>query len=494
VREFIVGTGGAGLSNPGAQQPTSEALNAQTHGVIRIPLRNGSYDWSFVPDEGTFTDSGTGGCHAAPPGPDTVAPTTTAACNGVACGTGPYAPGVAVTLTCTDNTGGSGVASTRYTLDGTDPTTTSTLYTAAVPLSATTTVKYRSWDVAGNAEATKSQLVSVDNAAPVTSMLCNGNPCVATGYSSPPSVSFTSADINGLGVASTHYTTDGTDPTLASPTYTAAFPVTATRTVKFRSWDKAGNVEATRSQVVTVTVDSPPVAALSLSASSGVAPFAVTADASRSTDTDPTPIVSYTFTFGDGTAAVTQAGATATHTYAAAGTFTVTVTAKDSAGLTGSATAQVVSKQNILNNATFESNTSGWAGGTNSTLARVAGGHSGSWSARVTNSARVAATSSMSDSPNRVNKTSAGTYTASMWVKGAVAGKPLTLTLTELAGTTVVGTGTATVTLSTSWQLVTVTYTVKQPGKTGLDLTAAVAGVPALTTAFFADDATLVLG
>ncbi|WP_345505361.1 chitobiase/beta-hexosaminidase C-terminal domain-containing protein, partial [Pedococcus ginsenosidimutans] len=109
---------------------------------------------------------------------DATAPTTTIACNGVACGTGPYAPGVAVTLTSTDNTGGSGVASTRYTLDGTDPTTSSTLYTAAVPLSATTTVKYRSWDVAGNAEVTKSQLVSVDNAAPVTSMLCNGNPCV----------------------------------------------------------------------------------------------------------------------------------------------------------------------------------------------------------------------------------------------------------------------------------------------------------------------------
>ena len=586
MREFIVGTGGAGLDTPGAQQPTSEALNAQTHGVIRMTLHNGSYDWSFVPDEGTFTDSGTGGCHAPPPGPDTVAPTTTIACNGVACGSGTYAPPVSATLTGTDNTGGSGVASTRYTLDGTDPTTTSTLYSGPIPLSATTTVKYRSWDVAGNAEATQSQLVSVDNAAPVTSMLCNGNPCLATGYSVPPSVSFSSADINGLGVASTHYTTDGTDPslssptysqpfavnstttvkfrswdnagnveatqsqavlvdqtapvttitcngaacqtgsyltsvsvalaatdaaggsglssthyttdgtdpTLASPTYTTAVTLTATTTVRFRSWDKAGNVEATKSQVVTVTADSPPVAALSLSTSGGVAPFALTADASRSTDTDPTPIVSYTFAFGDGTAAVTQSGATATHTYSTAGTFTVTVTARDSAGLTGSITAQVVSKQNILNNATFENNTSGWAGGTNSTLARVAGGHSGSWSARVTNSARVSATSSMTDSPNRVSKTSAGTYTASMWVKGAVAGRPLTLTLTELAGTTVVGTGTATVTLSTSWQLVTVTYTVKQAGKTALDLTAAVAAVPALSTAFFADDATLALG
>ena len=57
VREFIVGTGGAGLDTPGTEVPTSQVLNNTTHGVIRITLHNGSYDWKFVPDEGTFTDS-----------------------------------------------------------------------------------------------------------------------------------------------------------------------------------------------------------------------------------------------------------------------------------------------------------------------------------------------------------------------------------------------------------------------------------------------------
>ena len=46
------------------------------------------------------------------------------------------------------------------------------------------------------------------------------------------------------------YTTDGSDPTVGSPTYSAPFTVSATRTVKYRAWDNAGNVEATKSQSI----------------------------------------------------------------------------------------------------------------------------------------------------------------------------------------------------------------------------------------------------
>jgi Pyruvate/2-oxoglutarate dehydrogenase complex, dehydrogenase (E1) component, eukaryotic type, alpha subunit len=116
-------------------------------------------------------------------------------------------------------------------------------------------------------------------------------------------VSFTATDnAAGSGISSTHYTTDGTDPTLASPAYSASITVSSTATVKFRSWDIAGNVEATKSQAIQVTPDAAPVAALTVTPTSGVAPFAVTADASGSTDTDATPIASYAFSFGDGTA------------------------------------------------------------------------------------------------------------------------------------------------------------------------------------------------
>ena len=88
--------------------------------------------------------------------------------------------------------------------------------------------------------------------------------------------------------------------------------------------------------------DSPPVAALTVTPSSGTAPLSVTADASASTDTDRTGIASYRFDFGDGTAIGPQKSAKATHNYRVAGTYTVTVRVVDTAGLVGTATVMVV--------------------------------------------------------------------------------------------------------------------------------------------------------
>jgi len=78
--------------------------------------------------------------------------------------------------------------------------------------------------------------------------------------------------------------------------------------------------------------------------------------------------------------------------------------------------------------------------------------------------------------------------------KGATAGATLTLRLQEMKSATVVGSATATVALSTSWQLITVSYTVSQSGKTSLDFNAFVNNVPARTTGFYADDAVITLG
>jgi peptidoglycan/xylan/chitin deacetylase (PgdA/CDA1 family) len=92
---------------------------------------------------------------------------------------------------------------------------------------------------------------SADTTAPVTTIACNGAPCAATPYGATVSVTLSATD-TGSGVSSTHYTTDGTTPTLSSPTYTGALTLTSSATVNYRSWDNAGNAEATHSQTIQI--------------------------------------------------------------------------------------------------------------------------------------------------------------------------------------------------------------------------------------------------
>jgi parallel beta-helix repeat protein len=246
--------------------------------------------------------------------------------------------------------------------------------------------------------------------------------------------------------------------------------------------------------------DAPPNAVLSVTPSSGTAPLQATADASGSTDTDATPIATYTFDFGDGSAAVgPQAGATATHTYTSTGTYTVTVTVTDTGGLSSTASAQVVvtALANLVGNPGFETDLSGWntsGSGANVSLTRVAGGHSGNWAAKLTNAGTTASTCTLNDSPDWARSTTAGTYTGSIWVRADVAGKTLKLRFREYSGSTLVGTQTTLAPLTTSWQLVTVSYTTQAPGSSTLDFNAYLSSADAPPgTCFYADDVAISL-
>jgi hypothetical protein len=69
IREFVVGTGGAGHYKFGTIQRNSEVHNSDTYGVLKLTLHPGGYDWQFVPVAGaTFIDSGHGTCHESPQG------------------------------------------------------------------------------------------------------------------------------------------------------------------------------------------------------------------------------------------------------------------------------------------------------------------------------------------------------------------------------------------------------------------------------------------
>lgn len=64
IRQFIVGTGGAGLHPFTGKRPLLEVRSSSTYGVLKLDLRAGSYEWEFIPvTAGAFTDSGKESCH-----------------------------------------------------------------------------------------------------------------------------------------------------------------------------------------------------------------------------------------------------------------------------------------------------------------------------------------------------------------------------------------------------------------------------------------------
>jgi len=71
IREFVVGTGGAGLYPFPTVRPNSQVRNNTTWGVLKLTLHAASYDWQFIPIAGqTFTDAGSATCVGTGPAPD----------------------------------------------------------------------------------------------------------------------------------------------------------------------------------------------------------------------------------------------------------------------------------------------------------------------------------------------------------------------------------------------------------------------------------------
>ncbi|MFN8525928.1 MAG: LamG-like jellyroll fold domain-containing protein [Chloroflexota bacterium] len=64
IRQFVVGTGGESLRPQRFPLVSnSEVFNSDAYGVIKLTLRDGGYDWEFVPVDGAeFRDAGSGVC------------------------------------------------------------------------------------------------------------------------------------------------------------------------------------------------------------------------------------------------------------------------------------------------------------------------------------------------------------------------------------------------------------------------------------------------
>jgi hypothetical protein len=95
---------------------------------------------------------------------DPSPPSSEIRCNGATCSSNSYADPVSVALSAVDagpSTGASGVKDIRYTTDGSNPTGSSPVYTGPIEVAATTTVRFRATDNAGNAEAIHSQTIVI---------------------------------------------------------------------------------------------------------------------------------------------------------------------------------------------------------------------------------------------------------------------------------------------------------------------------------------------
>jgi 3',5'-cyclic AMP phosphodiesterase CpdA len=65
IRQFVVGTGGGSLRGRGRHEPhpASEAFIQDRHGVLKLTLGRGGYQWEFVATGGRVLDRGEAACH-----------------------------------------------------------------------------------------------------------------------------------------------------------------------------------------------------------------------------------------------------------------------------------------------------------------------------------------------------------------------------------------------------------------------------------------------
>ncbi len=172
----------------------------------------------------------------------TITATPTVATPTITPNGGTYTNSVSVTLT-TQTAG----ASIRYTTDGTDPTASSTLYSAPITLTQSVTLKAKGFLSGYNDSATASAAFTI-----------TATPTVATPTITPNGGTFTNSVSVTLATqtagASIRYTTDGTDPTASSTLYSAPITLTQSVTLKAKGFLSGYNDSTTASAAFTITV------------------------------------------------------------------------------------------------------------------------------------------------------------------------------------------------------------------------------------------------
>lgn len=154
---------------------------------------------------------------------------------------GTYTSAQTITITCA--TSG---AEIRYTTDGTEPTATSALYSSAITVSSTTTLKAKAFKSGMNSSTTVTAVYTIGNTQTVAIPVFS--PAGGT-YSSAQTVTITCATSG----AEIRYTTDGTEPTTSSALYSSPITVSSTTTIKAKAFKSGMTSSATVTQTYTIS-------------------------------------------------------------------------------------------------------------------------------------------------------------------------------------------------------------------------------------------------
>ncbi len=172
-----------------------------------------------------------------------------------------------------------------YTLDGSDPTTSSTLYNGSIILSneGTTTLKFFAEDSAGNISNVISEVYTIDKTAPTATATPKGNT-----YNSRQSVTLNASD-NIDNNPLIYYTTDGTDPTTSSTrsVYICPISINTTTKIRFAALDAANNWSQIYNDTYTMVYTSAPVPSADLKSGSYTTDQVVTLSATDVLDSNP---------------------------------------------------------------------------------------------------------------------------------------------------------------------------------------------------------------
>jgi hypothetical protein len=138
--------------------------------------------------------------------------------------------------------------SIRYTLDGTEPTPTSALYGSPIPISSSVTLRARAY----KSKMKPSEIAEASYSFSVSALFITP-PTNTIPFNTPQTVNITYLTEGTV----IHYTTDGSEPTVESATYTGPFVVDGNMTVKAKGFIEGWLPSETRTANYTFAVSLP---------------------------------------------------------------------------------------------------------------------------------------------------------------------------------------------------------------------------------------------